>query len=629
MIGAWVGLLLALVLFPLRFSVAQLHVHTIPIVLGGASGLYLVLNRHEHNVPDVADWRATYRTGHVINRFTFVGLAGLVFVGTYTGGRTVPFFAVAAFVGTLIFAQIFFLQRTALEPATVLVQLVALSLIVRGMALVSTPGTIGVDSWVHLPAFAESIRETGQLSAIADSHYYGTPLYHFFVAAAAEAFQSPLRIALYATLGIVMPLSILLIYFTGRFFLPARWALFATALFAVADHAVLWGIHLIPTSLGLVFFMALFYGVARIYATRELPGLYALVLLIVIATIFTHHLSTFIVLAFLGAGAMTQLYLRLFSPSTAQGTSKPGGNSVNFLLLFLVALPLTLATWNATPRDGSFLMGMVESVQVSLETAGLLALDSATGLENEVIASMATTVPLSIEVLDILGFLLLLFVTVVGTFTLLQRQHLDLLSLSWINSTAFMLFVVLGLPLFGLYFFIPGRWYAFAYVPMVILGAFGMRQLVATMSARHVVAVMVLFALLFPGAMLVNHKATPENPIADDYYHKFVYSESELVAANTIATLHPGDTAIQADDPYYIYLRDAEALPSEPLELSDDGTISATHVVYRAHQAEGGTQVVYDEQNIRTQLSADRVCRPGMDVVYTIGDVRYCRGEAR
>lgn len=629
-VGATVGLALAVLIFPLRFFVSQFWVQAIPVVIGVASGLYLVsrtYNRHDRAVEEI---RLSADTVHGLRMAVVVGLAAMVFLGTYTGGRTVPFFGAAAVVGTLIFAQVFFARRAALRPGAVLAQVVAFALVVRWTALATTPGLIGVDSWVHLPEYAASIRESGQLSAIADSKYYAAPLYHLLVVVAAEAFGASLRTGLYATLGIVVPLSVLLIYATTQYFLPVRWALFATAAFAVADHVVRWGIHIIPTSMGLVFFLGVFYGVARIYATRETRAIYALVFLFVVATVFTHQISTFVVLVFLGVGAVTQLYARALAPRFTGRSPREAGGTVNFAGLFVVVGALTVANWSVAPsQGGSFLTGMLSMAQARLASAGFLDLVSTRPAGSEAVASMTTSMPAALEVLNALGFLLLLLVALLGSFTLLQSEHRRLLPLSWINSTALMLFVTLGLPLFGLYFLVPGRWYAFMYVPMVVVGAYGMSHLEVSISARQLAVVMVLFALLFPGAMLVNNKATHDAPVGDDYYHRFAYSESELDAAETISTIHPEDEAIRADHPYYIYLRDSEGMLAAPLELNDDGTISGEYVIYREHQTEGMTAVYYPERgtNVRAQLSADAVCGPSMDVVYTNGEVRYCRSN--
>lgn len=629
-IGATAVLVLALVLFPLRFYVSQSLAHTIPIVVGVASGAYLLLERHGFDDSTIHRWRVSPRTGHVLRMTVLVGFAGMLYTGVYTGGRTIPFFGVAALVGTLVFVQILFLQRRALEPTAVLVQIVTFALIVRGVALVTTPGLIGVDSWIHLPDYASSIRASGELAAIADTKYFAAPLYHLLVVVAAETFSSSLRTALFASLGIVMPLSVLLLYCTSRFFLTVRWALFATASFAVADHVVRWGIHIIPTSMGLVFFLGVFYGVGKISTTRGSPAAYGLVLLFAVATILTHQISTFIVLVFLGAGAVANLYLRLSPARIGPGVPAPSSNHVNFVALLLAVLPLTIVNWSLAPRRGrSFLAGMTDSAFSSLGTTDVLGLESASTVDSESIESMMTTAPMSVEVFDSLGFLLLLIVALVGAFTLLNHHGRELLPLTWLGSTATMLFVVLGLPLFGLYFLIPMRWYAFLYVPMVVLGAYGIRYFESNVPARHLVVVLLLFSLLFPGAMLVNHKSTHDDPVHDDYYHRFAYTDSELAAAQTISTIHPAEQSLRTDHPFYIYLRDAKGVQARPMTLTDSGSISDTHVVYREYQTDAGPKVSYGDTKVRVKLSSDEVCRPSMDVLYANGDVRYCRSPTR
>jgi len=623
--AAGVGLLLAVALFPLRFYVSSVFVGTVPLVLGAASALYLVTDRYGSEHPSLEASRVGAARAHQLRAATVVGLAGMVFVTTLTGGRTVAFFAVAGLVGALLFAQITFVRREALDPALVLVQIVGFTLLVRWLALATTPGLIGIDAWVHLPDYAASVRGSGGLGAIADSQYYSAPLYHLLVVGAAEVFGSSLRTGLYATLGLVVPLSVCLVYYTAGQSLSARWALFATATFAVADHVVRWGLHLIPTSMGLVFFLGVFYGVSTVYASERSGAAYGFVLLFAFATVLTHQLSAFVVLLFLTVGTVVQGYLRFVAPRVTRSRAADVPAGVNFAAVLLVVAPVTLADWSLGPREGeAFLPAMVESATTRLGEAGFLDLASASGGSTASVASVVTHVPRSVQLVDTIGFLALLLVTVVGVFALLRHASLGSLPLVWIAAAAVMLLVTLGMPLFGLYFLLPTRWYAFMYVPMVVLAAYGMYHAEISLSARQAAALLVLFALVFPGAMLVNHSATRDAPVNEDAYHRFAFSQGELDAAETIATVHPTDVAIAADDPYYLLFRNRHVMTADPLELASDGTATGTHVVYRSHLATGGTQVRYDDEMVRAQLPATSVCRPSMDVVYTNGDVTYC-----
>lgn len=623
-IVATVMLVSAVLLFPLQFFVSQVLLTTIPIVLGVASGLYLGVERYGRETPTLPEWRIGTTGYYVLRTLVVAGLAAMVFVGIFTGGRTTLFYGVAAVVGALIFVQIFLLQERVLSTASVLAQILAFALVVRGTALVMVPSLIGVDSWVHIPDYAHSIHQTGELTAIADVKYFTAPLYHLLVVAGATIFGSTLQTALYVTLGIAMPMSILLIYSTTAYFLPVRWALFAAAAYSVTDHFVRWGVHIIPTSMGLVFFVAVFYGVARIYVTEGRYKMYALVLFFAVSTVFTHQISTFILLVFLGAGAASQLFNRFSTKGVLDDES-----NVNFIGLFAVVAPITALNWLFTPGgDRSFLVGMTDTAFTEFGRAGFLDLVSSSSVENEAIASLTTEVPMGIQLLNSLGFLLLLFITLVGTYTLLRNQNRQLLSFSWLTSTAVMLFVTLGMPILGLYFLIPGRWYAFLYVPMIIAAAYGMNHLEFRMSSRQLVVIMVLFAVLFPGAMLVNNKATHDNPVADDYYEKFAFTDSELAAAETISEIHPREETVQTDKPYFIYYRDAKNMPAGALELNEDGTLAGDYTIYREYQTTAVTDVQYQGESMLVKLPRDRVCRPTMGVVYSNGDVQYCQSPA-
>jgi hypothetical protein len=601
--------------------ISQIFVRTVPVVIGAASAIYLATDRYSFE-DRVDQLKLTGRTGQMLRLASMVGIAGMVLAATVTGGRTVPFYTVATFVGVIIFLQIFFLRDDKLEPTAVLVQILAFGLVVRAGALLWTPGLIGVDSWVHLTDYAQSIRQTGQLSAIAESKYVGAPLYHLLAVVSADAFGTTLRTAVYATLGLAMPLSALLVYYTTRLVLPVRWALFAVTAFSLSDHVVRWGIHIIPNSMGLVFFLAVVYGTVQLYAARESLAMYGFVLFYIIAVVLTHQVSTFITLVFLGAGGVGQLYTRFISPSHDNG-------SVNFVPITVVAVVITVANWHlSTPGSDSFLVGMVTKTLQAAQSAELFSLESTSSMTNEAVASLMTTTPTWVQLLDALGFLMFLFVALSGSFTLLRQERLELLPLNWNVATGAMLFVTLGMPLLGLYVFLPSRWYAFMYVPFVLMAAAGLRHLEVKMAARQFIAVTLVFTLLFTGPMLIDRKATMENPVNEDHHHRFAYSQSELDAARTISSIHPDGQSIHADDPYYLMLRDWQGMPATPQPMNARGDITGKYLVYRSYQAEGKTEVEFREETLNVPLSPGEVCKPSMDIVYTNGDVQYCRRNA-
>jgi hypothetical protein len=626
--GALLGLSVAVLLFPLRYLSSQILVETVPLVLGGASGLYLVATRTERAAVPAEAWRLSSFGTHCLRAGTLVGLAAMVFVGTATGGRTVPFYAVAALCYALVFGQVFLAAEADLRPGLVVAQLLVAAVIVRWTALLTTPGLVGIDSWTHITTYASSIRTTGGLDGMADVKYVAAPLYHLFVVVAADAFGTSLRTALYLTLGLVMPLSIALLYVTARRLLAARWALFAVAIYGVADHVVRWGVHIIPTSLGLVFFAAVLYGIVTARETHRRGPAYALVFWFGLAVVVTHQISTFITLVFLGAGALVQGWWWVTDRADATlPRSDRTDRSVNFLGLFAVLSTITVVNWSVTPYgDGSFLTTMLDVFRRTLaRSAGFLRLESATATASGPIPGSLVSVPPHVSVIDSLGFLLLLLVTLVGAFTLLRRDQLEPLPVAFVFGIGLMLVATLGMPLFGLNTLVPARWYAFMYVPMAVVAAFGVRFLAGALPRRAVLAGVVAFALVFPGAMLVEHKATPEDPVFDESYPRYAYTASELTAARTITEVHPADAPLSTDLPYRALFTRWQDRYTARLSVGEDGTIASDYVVYRRYQSTGAAAVMADGAAVNVRVPADSVCQPAKDTVYTIGSVRYCR----
>lgn len=623
--AALVAFLVGVALLISYSSASTILTVMIPLAITTASSLYLFTQWSGAETPAIEQLEVSGRIGYALFLTTIVGLAAMVFLGTYTGGRTVPFFGVATFVYLLVFMQIFFTEKSRLRPARILAVILVFTGILRGVALFTTPGFIGVDVWVHMN-YIEAISRDGSLGAIADSKYFGAPLYHLLVVTTADAFNSSFRTALYTTVGVIPSLSVLFIFYASKNVLPTRWALFATALFAIADRFVLWGIHLIPTSMGLVFFLGIFYGTARIYWT-DARWMYALVFLFGLATVLTHQISTAIILVFLGAGTLAQLSAWLLADRIGVWQSLQSDGSVNFFALFAVMVPLTIVDWSISPPgDSSFLSAMITRAVTRISSPGSFSAEGWGSTQAAPIEGLLTVAPLSVQIIFTLGLSVLLMIGLIGMFAVLRRQQLNLVILAWVISSGLMLFVVFAMPLLGMEFLIPGRWTAFMYVPLVVLGALGLWHVNVRATPRQAVVVLFVFTLLFTAPMLTNHKAAIEEPVFEDYQLTPAYSESELEAAQTIATIHQRDTTVDADRPYYLLLRDRHQMSPRPdmLTLTADGTVTGEYTVYRDEITEQSTIARFEGRTVRVTLPFDAVCRSGMEIDYSNGDVRYC-----
>jgi hypothetical protein len=162
---AGLGLLVAVLLFPLRLLASNVFIETIPLVLGGGCVLYLFGYRNAIDRPTIPALPSGLIA--IAPAIVVTGLAGLLLIVRVTGSRTLGFHLLAGLLGTIVLLQVFFADEDTLSPRLVLFQLIGLSLVIRFAALYSVAGFIGVDVWTHIPVWAAGIAGTGTLEPLA------------------------------------------------------------------------------------------------------------------------------------------------------------------------------------------------------------------------------------------------------------------------------------------------------------------------------------------------------------------------------------------------------------------------------------------------------------------------------
>jgi uncharacterized membrane protein len=632
-VGAIVGLLLAALLFPLRFLSSQIYIQTLPIVLGVACVLYLLAARHdrsERGIPELGGWFARFAPAVVC-----FGLAGMVLSAAASGQRTLHFYDLGGIVGAVLLAQILFLRERDFHPGVVLAQVVALGVVVRFAALYTAPGFIGVDVWSHT-TYVDAILQQGSLAAISESKYFASPLYHLLTVAAADLYGVSIRNAIYLSLGIALPLSVLLVYEATALLVPPRWATFAAASYVLSDHAIRWGIHIIPTSMGLVFFLAMVVHLTRVFQNDHRLRDYAMLVFFSAAVILTHQISSFIMLVLVATGLVGQilLYFDLFDqPNTGQPFLQGSAEPANLVGLLVFDVGLITFMWSLTPYQGdTFLETVLSYLYETLVTsAGFLngvssdsssAAAAGSSPTSQFIAELATYV-------DTLGFLLLLFTTVVGSLVVLRRRRANHATFTHLFAVVVMLFFVLGLPLFNIDNFVPGRWVAFLYVPMVVLTAIGLRYLSRNLSPTLLVATLLVFLLLFPSVMLMADAGTPDSPVFSSQNERLSYTDTELTAVRTIDEVtEPGGQPLYTDHPYATVFVRTDTHPAEVLRVRNGRVVRDGPIVYREYQSDGGSFFRTEAGAGIRDVPRQRVCPSSTNHVYANGDVRMCRSPS-
>lgn len=634
------GLAIAIVLFPLRFFASQVYIQTVPIVLGLACGLYLLASRADEETG--TNQEAAFPTlpspvALALPSVVFVGMGLLILLVAIQDTRSIAFFAFASVVATLIFGQIAFAGERDFNRRLLLFQIVAFVLVFNGSALYVTPSVIGIDAWTHVTTLSEMILEEGRLGAIEGNKHYTSPFYHLTVVASALIYDLSLVHALYLSLGLVMPISVLLVYATSVFFVPERWAVLAAGLYALGTYALHWGMHIIPTSTGLVFFLGVVYALVRVMRTDYSLRDFGFLVLLTVAVILTHQVSTFIMLVLLGSAFLAQLIFK-YGPLVDAGSSARSFQAqkpVNLVGLVVFDVGLTIFMWSLTPfREGSFLATVLTWFQQTVaDSAGFLNLASGADDASEAAAAATTLLDRIVPYIEVAGFLLLLAITFVGCLYVVDRSRAEQSVLSLLFATAIMLVFILGLPMFGIDNFIPTRWFAFIYIPMAILGVIGLRHLAGRLEANVVVACLLCLVLLYPGAMLFAAQSNADNPVFPSQNERLAYDHHELAAVDSIGEMsgypeggddYRPDQRLYTDHPYQTVFDRTGAYFSDTATVPADGAAEHPVTVYRTtdkgatiFRAEGGGG------EVRT-LPEEQFCRPTQAVVYTNGGVSFC-----
>ncbi|WP_049907182.1 hypothetical protein [Halovivax asiaticus] len=643
--AAIAGVLLALALVPLRFFVSQIYIETIPIVLGVACALYLVgmytgtSDRHPHHrsLP-----RLPTRASAILPSAVFFGVALMIVVAVHSGGRSPLFYAIAGVLGTLLIGQVLFVREEDLSRDWLLLQIVVLAAAIRLPALYLNPGFIGIDIWTHVPRLADAILTEGTLAAIDDDKHYAAPFYHLYVVTGAALFDTSLRTALYLTLGPIMVLSSLFVYATANLLVAERWAILAAALYALADYAVEWSIHLIPTSQGLVVFLAITYMLVRLMRIEYRLRDFVLLILASMALILTHQVSTFIMLVLLGSTLVARFLVEHgpFASSPTIFTPFEGEQTVRIAGVLVFDAGFTLFMWSFTPYAGSdqpflslVLSYLVETLSSSAGLLNLIGGSSAAGGSGASGGGPSFVEEVALY-MDTVGFLLLLFAALAGCLYVLHRNRASQATMTLVVTTAIMLVFVLGLPIFGINNFVPQRWIAFLYAPMAILGVVGLGYLARALDPRVFVAVAVVFALAFPSVMVMSSNGTVDDPVFPGERERLSYTEQELAAVDTIGAMTGSPereelTARQlvyTDHPYQTVFTRTRSHPASPAILNETQPRQHDIVVYRDYQRAGASYFLTEEmgQGVIQDVPKSRLCGPSMGEVYANGDVVMC-----
>lgn len=623
-IFAWIGLITAIVMIGMNLVIDHVLARTLPVVLAMACIIYLFA-RH-WPTRDTLSFHAAW-IPQVSLITVLVGTGLMLITAVRYGGRSTIILLGSAALGSLLLLHILLVSDQYFHRYSILAQIILLVGVVRFTAFYGTFGFIGIDVWLHAPVYAAGIVETGEISGMGETKYVGSPFYHLLLAASTMVMDVTFRNALHLSLGTIMVLSVLFVYYAAEYVTSTRMALAASLIFGLGSYPILWGIHLIPTSMAVAFFLCFLLIFTKRFTGTTSTREELLLLLLLVFIVLTHQLSSFVLLVILGAAVIGQVLYNspLFPLQSARATElaavhMPSRNLIGYLFFnvgFLVFV------WSLTPHYGqSFLESAVVWLYEDIAVISDPQDDTGLTAPDQTISRIQQF----LTYFDWLGFLLLMFGTVIGLLVSLRDKILTEFTFLQIPIIGALIGFALVPPVVGIDSFIPGRWYPFLFAWMAIAIGIGLWYLRDDLSIGVFLAIVVVFSLVYPGAMILSTTATLDQPPFPEDQVRYSYTESELIAAETIIQTTTEDQGtIFSDHPYILVLNRMDEIRFGMATIPEDNeSLTHSRIIYRSYQSQGAPGLNTPAGRTIYAIEKDRVCDESYHRTYSNGDVTMC-----
>ncbi len=410
----------------------------------------------EKNTREGPDW-----ANRLVLISIFVTLS-LLIIEYYNSGfwRTESVFIFTFLLYNLVGLKILFSD----SKITGLFLICVVGLLNRTTAYYASAKYVGIDVYSH-SEYVNAIATEGSLEPLFSSKYFYSPFYHIQAASGELIFGLPTKDAISLTVLISVTIipPVVIFSLTNRFW-GARAGLLAALLYTSSDHAINWGIHLIPTSLGIPFFALILFTVMKYYGMKD-NRFFVLTVGFLAVLMLTHQVSLFIAISAIIALAVS-LCIYQFNIKR---------ESFTLTLIFGSALFVDFMTtmFYGPESDLTFLdFAIGNFVSTFLES----------GTESRPEASFPADASISpggaaaMADIQLLGSSMFLLFAVVGTlywFSKYPKGKPLFAILSLGSVTALLMALAMGLPLIGMRNLMPTRWWAFIYIGWAILAAPG------------------------------------------------------------------------------------------------------------------------------------------------------------
>ena len=439
--------------------------------------------------------------------------------------RPLIYFILISISASIIALQILYAHKNS-TTYLILFEILLVSLSLRASAFWVFPSLPGIDSWVHREIIEAYATGGGSLENIPPlaKYYLHFPIMHLNTAIMKIVSGVGYKAAMFLGTGLPLMMSTLFVFLIGRSLVNARLGLLAMLLLNLADFHLQSSIEIIAMSFGITLYTIIIYLFVRSRRYIEVSTT-ALTILLLLTLILTHTVSTFIMCYFIlfcliGINACRFLYGKQNIPERAAVTP-------TVLVMFVVGM---LGYWMYVEvRGGTFFGIMARSLYYSL---GIEASFMGRALE-----------PGGLDpILNISGFLLLALFSTLGCLMWLSREHQSRTKIGLVTALIAMIALQFAFPLFRVATIQPTRWFHFNYVIMSIVAAAAIITVISHVGYRRlgsVILICIIGGISF--LMITNSVSNMDSPVyAHEFNPRFVYTNSELTAAEKVVELYSG-----------------------------------------------------------------------------------------
>ena len=422
------------------------------------------------------------------------------------------FFSISIAVGSLGLEILSCTYEKNVQLYALFSKIFVVSLILRLSAYFISPYPVGSDPWRHADLIKDiSIYGTSYLPHISE-YYSNYPLMHLYASIAGLLGNLTTKGAM-SILGIVLTFSTIFIYLiVKKVTNNVHLALFSMLLINCSDFHIQWSIQIIAMSFGIAIYAMIIY--LLIEQNEKITLVYKILTILVICIIiWTHTVSSFICMV-----SLISLYIGSFIYEYIYTTKRNSAKlTVNATLCIL---SLLILTYHWTDPKYPFLEGITRVLRNSLST-------EAEFLGRGPVSNVGDS---WFSILDIFGFLILIFFGVIGSLHSLSKEHQTKTKVSLVFMLVVLFSIFFVFPVMGIRNILPYRWPAFIYTTFVLFSGIGIFKITNIFKDRRYKVVFVsVLLILFSFFMITNSIADMDSPVyGKNLNQKMIWTESEM-----------------------------------------------------------------------------------------------------